>query len=124
MGALTAVGRGRHLYHNNCFEGQKYWVVQILMPISFAERLILPEDVLISDVEGESVLLNVNSERYFGLDEVGTRMLSVLTTSNSIQTAYEALLEEYEVEDEKLRNDLADLVDRLVDQGLLEVALE
>jgi len=99
-------------------------MVQILMSISFTERLILPEDVLISDIEGESVLLNVNSERYFGLDEVGTRMLSVLTASNSIQTAYEALLEEYEVEDEKLRHDLADLVDRLVDQGLLEVALE
>lgn len=97
-------------------------MVQILMPISFAERLILPEDVLISDVEGESVILNVNTERYFGLDEVGTRMLSVLTASNSIQTAYEALLEEYEVEKQTLRHDLAELIDRLVDQGLLEVA--
>ncbi len=94
------------------------------MQISFAERLILPEDVLVSDVEGESVLLNVNSERYFGLDEVGTRMLSVLTTSNSIQTAYEALLEEYEVENEKLRQDLADLIEQLVEQGLLEIARE
>jgi len=99
-------------------------MVQILMSISFTERLILPEDVLISDVEGESVLLNLNSERYFGLDEVGTRMLSALTTSKSIQTAYEALLEEYQVEDEKLRHDLADLVDQLLDQGLLEVARE
>ena len=94
------------------------------MPISFAERLILPEDVLISSVEGESVLLNLNSERYFGLDEVGTRMISVLTSSNSIETAYESLLEEYEVENETLRRDLADLVDRLIDQGLLEVASE
>lgn len=94
------------------------------MPISFAERLILPEDVLISDVEGESVILNVNTERYFGLDEVGTRMLSVLTESNSVQTAYEALLEEYEVENDTLRRDLADLIDRLLGQGLLEVARE
>lgn len=99
-------------------------MVQILMPISFAERLILPEDVLISDVEGESVILNVNTERYFGLDEVGTRMLSVLTESNSVQTAYEALLEEYEVENDTLRRDLADLIDRLLGQGLLEVARE
>lgn len=99
-------------------------MVQILMSISFTERLVLPEDVLISNVQGESVLLNLKSERYFGLDDVGTRMLSVLTTSNSIQTAYEALLEEYDVENEALRRDLADLIDRLVDQGLLEVARE
>jgi hypothetical protein len=94
------------------------------MSISFAERVILPQDVLVSNVEGESVLLNLNSERYFGLDEVGTRMLSVLTNSNSIQTAYDALLEEYEVENETLRDDLAELIDRLVDQGLLEVVSE
>ena len=94
------------------------------MPDSFDQRVILPADVLISNVSGESVLLNLKSERYFGLDEVGTRMLSVLTTSNSIQTAYEALLEEYDVENEALRRDLADLIDRLVDQGLLEIARE
>ncbi len=94
------------------------------MLISFAERLIIPPDVLISNVGGESVILNLNSERYFGLDEVGTRMLSVLTTSNSVQTAYEMLLEEYDVENERLRQDLIDLIDRLVEQGLLEIARE
>jgi hypothetical protein len=94
------------------------------MSISFDERLILPEDVLVSNVEGESVLLNLNSERYFGLDDVGTRMLSVLTNSSSIQTAYEALLAEYEVENETLRHDLAELIDQLVEQGLLEIATE
>lgn len=94
------------------------------MLISFAERLIIPPDVLISNVGGESVILNLNSERYFGLDEVGTRMLSVLTTSNSVQTAYEMLLEEYDVENELLRHDLIDLIDQLVEQGLLGIARE
>jgi coenzyme PQQ synthesis protein D (PqqD) len=94
------------------------------MSISFTERLILPEEVLVSNIEGESVLLNLNSERYFGLDDVGTRMLSVLTESDSIETAYEVLLAEYEVENETLRQDLADLIDRLIDQGLLEIARE
>lgn len=51
-------------------------------------------------------------------------MLSVLTTSKSIQTAFEMLLEEYEVENELLRQDLIDLIDRLVEQGLLEIARE
>lgn len=94
------------------------------MLIPFAERLIIPPDVLISNVGGESVILNVNSERYFGLDQVGARMLTVLTTSDSIQTAFETLLEEYEVENEALRQDLVDLIDRLIKQGLLEIARE
>jgi hypothetical protein len=82
----------------------------------------MPQDVLISGVDSESVLLNLKSERYFGLDEVGTRMVSVLTSSDSIQVAYEALLKEYEVDAERLREDLTGLIDKLVDQGLVEIA--
>ena len=92
------------------------------MAISFEDRVTIPKGVLLSAVEGESVLLNLESERYFGLDEVGTRMFSVLTESNSIQVAYEVLLDEYDVDAESLRSDLISLIDNLVDQGLMEVA--
>ena len=54
-----------------------------------------------------------------GLDDVGTRFLSVLTTSDSIETAYERLHNEYDVDPQVLRNDLVALVENLVEQGLL-----
>jgi hypothetical protein len=94
------------------------------MPISFTHRLKLPDDVLISGLQSESVLLNLNSERYFGLDDVGTHILSVLTTSDSIDAAYTALQEEYEVEGEILRRDLISLIEELLKQGLIEIVPE
>lgn len=75
-------------------------------------------------IEGESVLLNLQSEQYFGLDEVGTRMWVALTSANSMQEAYEALLAEYDVDAEKLRQDLQGLVEKLVEKGLIEVGSE
>jgi hypothetical protein len=48
-------------------------------------------------------------------------MWSVLTSSDCIERAYEALLAEYEVEGEKLRHDLGELIDKLLEQGLVEV---
>ena len=92
------------------------------LAISFEGRVTIPQDVLLSGVEGESVLLNLESERYFGLDEVGTRMFSVLTESNSIQAAYEVLLDEYNVDAKSLRSDLISLINDLVAQGLMEIA--
>jgi hypothetical protein len=92
------------------------------MNLSFSERASLPTDVLISNVENESVLLNLKTERYFGLDEIGTRFFSFLTSSNDIQTAYEALLEEYDVEPEVLRHDLIELLETLSAQGLITVS--
>ena len=91
------------------------------MPFSLAMRVSLPSDTLIREVDGEAVILNVNSERYFGLDDVGTRMLAALQSCESIQAAYEALLAEYDVDPELLRRDLTELIEELVEHGLLEV---
>ena len=89
------------------------------MTISFADRVKIPDDVLISKLQEESVILNLDSERYYGLDSVGTRILSVLTTSDSIEAAYETLVQEYEVDHEVLKKDLLELVENLIAQGIL-----
>jgi hypothetical protein len=89
------------------------------MTISFSDRVTVPDDVLISQLQGESVILNLDSERYYGLDDVGTRFLSVLTTSDSIETAYELLRDEYNVDPQVLRTDLLALIESLIDKGLL-----
>lgn len=79
----------------------------------------MPDDVLISNLQQESVILNLDSERYYGLDDVGTRFLAVLTNSESIEAAYEQLANEYDVDTHVLRQDLLALVENLVNQGIL-----
>ena len=91
------------------------------MQISFSDRVRVPDDVLISNLQEESVILNLDSERYFGLDDVGTRMLSALSTSDSIEAAYESLLEEYDVDGQVLRQDLLALVESLLQKGIVQV---
>jgi hypothetical protein len=88
------------------------------MAISFSDRVRVPDDVLISNLQEESVILNLDSERYYGLDDVGTRFLSVLNTADSIEAAYEMLRGEYDVDAQNLRQDLLELVDDLVGQGI------
>jgi Coenzyme PQQ synthesis protein D (PqqD) len=92
------------------------------MSVVFTRRVVIPPGVLIQELSGEAVLLNLETERYFGLDEMGTCIWKALTGSASIQEAYELLLSEYEVDSEQLRNDLQDLIERLVENGLLEVS--
>ena len=89
------------------------------MTISFSDRVRVPDDVLISNLQEESVVLNLDSERYYGLDDVGTRFLSVLNTSESIEAAYAVLRDEYDVDAHSLRQDLLELVEDLVKQGIL-----
>lgn len=91
------------------------------MAVSFSERVSVAPDVLFRIVGEEGVLLNLTTELYLGLNPVGTRMWSVLSGARSIQAAYDALLQEYEVEPLQLRADLEAFIDELLDQKLVEI---
>ena len=89
---------------------------------TFGDRAAVPAHVLVRFLDQESVLLNLETEQYFGLDETGTRMWQLVTSSPNIDTAYQELLAEYDVQPELLRENLTELVGRLVEHGLLQVS--
>jgi hypothetical protein len=91
------------------------------MPVSFDARLVVPERVVTRAVRDTTVLLNLDTAQSFVLDEVGSRAWTALTTSPSIERAYELLLDAYRAEPDTLRADLVVLIDELASQGLLEV---
>lgn len=91
------------------------------MKFSFSDRVEVPKHVLVRFVEKETVLLNLDTESYYGLDETGTRMWQLVTASPNIDAAYRELLAEFDADPELLRSDLTELLARLVDQGLLQV---
>jgi len=89
--------------------------------LALSQRVALAEGVLLQELAGEAVLLNLESEAYFGLDDVGTRMLQVLAKADSIGAAQEQLLAEYEVEPAVLQRDLLALIGELAAHGLVRV---
>lgn len=92
-----------------------------MLTVSFTDRAAAPTHVLVRYLDKESVLLNLETEQYFGLDETGTRMWQLITVSPCIDSAFQELLAEFDVEPELLRSNLTDLLSRLVDNGLLQV---
>ena len=84
-------------------------------------NLRVGEQTLHEEIDGEAVLLNLGSGKYYGLDEVGSRMWALLIRHRSMEPAYRALLEEYDVAPERLQRDLLTLVEDLVAHGLLDI---
>ncbi|PYU52461.1 MAG: PqqD family protein [Acidobacteria bacterium] len=89
--------------------------------VSFTNRTVTPAHVLVRILDRESVLLNLETEQYFGLDETGTRMWQLVTASPNIEAACQELIAEFDVEPELLRSHLMELLTRLVESGLLQV---
>jgi hypothetical protein len=89
--------------------------------IVFTDRVVVPAHVMVRFLDNESVFLNLDTERYFGLDQTGTRMWQVITSFPNIEAAYQQLLGEFEVEPETLRSDLVGLLEKLRENNLLQM---
>lgn len=89
------------------------------MSYSESRQVIKAPDVLLQDLDGEAVLLNLANGRYYGLDENSYQMYKTLVSSNSIQEAYELLVQEYEIDPGQLRYDLDKFLAHLLENGLI-----
>ena len=82
-------------------------------------RIQIGPQVVHSEVSGETVILNLSTGTYFGLDEIGTLMWNLLAQHGSTDSMIRTLLDEYEVGDEKLRADIDELLSSLKAHGLV-----
>ncbi|MDS4029248.1 MAG: PqqD family protein [Candidatus Contendobacter sp.] len=85
-------------------------------------RLKVPEQVVTRQVGDETVLLNLESGTYFGLDPVGSRFLELLQAEGALAAVIARMLEEFEVTEAQLEVDLLRLADEMLSSGLLEPA--
>jgi hypothetical protein len=89
--------------------------------MNFNQTITVSPDVISQEVSGETVLLDLNSENYFGLDEVGTRIWQLVQETGSLQAVYDTMLAEYEVSEEQLLADLENLVSEVEKIGLVKL---
>jgi hypothetical protein len=81
--------------------------------------VIKAPDVLLQDLEGEAVLLNIKNGQYYGLDENSFHMYKALVSSPSVEAARASLIREYEVEPDQLKADLDRFLEHLLENGLV-----
>jgi hypothetical protein len=91
------------------------------MDINLETQATVSPDVLVQEIGGESVLLDLKSEKYFGLDAVGTRIWRLLEVNGRLGALHSALLSEYDVDAACLEKDLCELVARLAESGLVNI---
>ena len=79
----------------------------------------LSPDVVFRDLEGEAVLLDLSTGTYFGLNEVATRVWTLLGTGAPIATIVDVIADEYEAEPEAIAKDIEALLGELRSRRLV-----
>ncbi|MFN3552105.1 MAG: PqqD family protein [Novosphingobium meiothermophilum] len=87
--------------------------------MQLTDAFTLSEDVVAREVGEETMLLDLASGTYFGLNPVGGRFWQLLEEGRSAAEARDCLLEEFDVDPTTLDADLGDLLDQLAQRGLI-----
>ena len=82
-------------------------------------RLTVPPQVMSRLVGEETVLLDLESGMYFGLDSVGKLIWQAVSDGKSLAEAVDSIVAEYDVDEEQAQSDVIEFAGKLVERGLL-----
>lgn len=84
-------------------------------------KIKVKPDVLLEELENEAVLLCITNEHYFGLDEVGLKFWTLLDEHKNSNLVVQALLVEYDIDENTAKQDLESFIKKLEQANLVEI---
>lgn len=85
-------------------------------------KLVRTREQISTTVDGERIILHSGSEKYFGLNEVGTRLWEALEEPRTVDELVATIREEFDVSEERSRNDVESFVSDLEAADLIEAS--
>ena len=79
------------------------------------------EEIDDTDLDGETVMMNLDKGQYFMMNEVGSRIWELIEGNTSIVNIIETLTNEYEVDEETCENTVMEFLGRLKNADLIKV---
>ena len=92
-----------------------------MQTISLSSKAKIRNDVLFREIEGEAVILNLATGIYFGLGQVGTAIWRLMEQGRRLKDILQSLVKEYEIEENRCREDLLKLTQALHKNNLVEI---
>ena len=90
--------------------------------LTINSRVVVPESVIAREVAGETVILDLDSGTYFGLNPTATDMWRAIAAGGSLGDALAIVERAYEVDPTVLRDDLLRLTEQMLRRRLISLA--
>lgn len=94
------------------------------VPLRRETRVVVSEDAVSAELEGETVILGMRDGVYYGLDRVGSRIWRLAASPTTLGSMHAAIVAEYDVAPEVAWDDLCAVVRDLLASGLLVLAID
>jgi len=88
--------------------------------LSSTTRVIASDTALSTTLDGEAVILETESGTYYGLNDVATQIWDTLDEPRTVAELQESILEQYDVEADRVQRDLESVLTDMAANDLVE----
>jgi hypothetical protein len=92
------------------------------VPITVESVVTATKEQISADLQGEAVVLDLTKDVYYGLDEVGARIWALIREPRKVSEIRDAIVAEYDVDQETCQRDLIGFLHSLEGEGLVVVS--
>jgi hypothetical protein len=96
-------------------------ITQNKIVITKDSKVVASKNQVNSELDGEAVILHLQSGIYYGLNQVGAEIWNLLREPKNVSQVISAIKETYFVDADRCERDLMSLLQRLSEEGLIEV---
>jgi len=84
-------------------------------------KVKIKKGVVFKDLDNEMIIMDMDSGKYFGLNETGAAIWTLISKHHTLGEVLKRLLEEYEVPAQQLENELRGFLKAIYEKGLVDV---
>jgi len=87
--------------------------------VDYRQKLSFAPDVVVQVINDEALILKLQDEEVFSLNETGARVAQLIDEGRSLDAVIDTLTAEYETSREDIEREVNDLVQALMSKGLV-----
>ncbi|MEX6700345.1 lasso peptide biosynthesis PqqD family chaperone [Peribacillus frigoritolerans] len=89
--------------------------------ITLEKAIVQREGNIVSDMDGEKVMLSVQKGKYYNLGKLGGEIWDLMKEPVTIQELVTTLQSQYDVEQTECKEQVTDFINQLLEQGLVKI---
>jgi hypothetical protein len=96
----------------------------VIKTISLEQIVSQVEGNIISDMDGEKVMLSINNGKYYNLGNIGGEIWDQIKEPKSIQSLINYLIDIYNVEEEECKDQVLSFLNKLLEENLIYISMK
>lgn len=85
-------------------------------------KINIPDTLFLQKVDDETILLDINTNEYFSINEIGTFIWETLEEKKDLNSVKEEIISNYEVDEKQVENDILNFIQEVANKGLITIS--